>query len=540
VAGKTNKILTKHSTRSGKLTEPENKSIKMILSKATLDKIPASKGLRIPGNATLALPEKVLQFGTGVLLRGLPDFIINNANNKGIFNGRIVVVKSTATGGIDAFTEQDGLYTVCIRSVEEGTKTEENHIVTSISRVLTAATEWDEILACAANEEMEIIISNTTELGITLTKDNVHATPPQSFPGKLLAFLYQRFKLFNGDPEKGMIVIPTELIPSNADKLLAIVLELAHQNGLEVAFIDWLENANHFCNSLVDRIVPGKFSKEEQGSVETALGYTDDLMIMSESYALWAIQSASEKVKKSLSFADGKEGVVIAADIDKFRELKLRLLNGSHTFTCGLAALAGFTTVKEAMANENFSAFIAALMKDEIVPSITSERISKEDATSFAGKVLDRYRNPFIEHAWTAICTQYSSKMNMRNVALISEYAKRFGSPAPLMALGMAAHLLYMKGTKGEDGKYYATADGTRYLVNDENAAFYSDAWKTPGKEELLSIIFGNKDIWQADLAGLNGFTAEVTHWLNELEAKGAKAVLEQVNKQKTILVNEK
>jgi tagaturonate reductase len=512
----------------------------MILAKSTFDQLPRNTGASIPGKETLALPEKVLQFGTGVLLRGLPDYIINKANSKGIFNGRIVVVKSTATGGTDAFAEQDGLYTVCVRSVEEGKKTSENHVVTSISRVLTAATEWEEILQCAANEEMEIIISNTTELGITLVKDNVHATPPQSFPGKLLAFLYQRFKIFNGDPDKGMIVIPTELIPSNADKLLAIVLELAHQNGLEVAFIDWLENANHFCNSLVDRIVPGKFSKEEQAAVESELGYQDDLMIMSESYALWAIQSGSEKVKKALSFADEKEGVVIAADIDKFRELKLRLLNGSHTFTCGLAVLAGFTTVKEAMADESFSAFITALMKDEIVPSITSENISKEDATVFALKVLDRYRNPFIEHAWTAICTQYSSKMNMRNVALIREYAKRFGSNAPLMALGMAAHILYMKGLKSADGKYYGTANEKQYLVNDENAAFYSSCWDSGERARAVSTILANQDIWQADLNGLDGFAAEVNHWLQQLEEKGAKAVLEQVNNQKTILVNEK
>ena len=89
-------------------------------------------------------------------------------------------------------------------------------------------------------------------------------------------FLYQRFKIFNGDASKGMIIIPTELISGNADKLLSIVLELAHQNGLEIAFIDWLENANEFCNSLVDRIVPGKLKDEDQAKIETELGYKDE------------------------------------------------------------------------------------------------------------------------------------------------------------------------------------------------------------------------------------------------------------------------
>lgn len=512
----------------------------MILSKSTLSQVKPSAGLVIPAGNTLSLPEKVLQFGTGVLLRGLPDFIINSANNRGQFNGRIVVVKSTATGGTDAFAEQDGLYTVCIRSVEEGKKTEENHIITSISRVLTAATEWEEILQCAANEQMEIIISNTTELGITLTKDNVHATPPQSFPGKLLAFLYQRFKLFNGDPEKGMIIVPTELIPSNADKLLSIVLELAHQNGLEVAFIDWLENANHFCNSLVDRIVPGKFSPEAQAVVESEVGYKDDLMIMSESYALWAIQSSSEKVLKTLNFAGEKDGVVVAPDINKFRELKLRLLNGSHTFSCGLAALCGFVTVKEAMADEGFASFITAVMYDEIVPSISGDAISTEDARMFAGRVLDRYRNPFIEHAWSAICTQYSSKMKMRNVALIEAYAKRFGHAAPLMSLGMAAHILYMRGTKNDDGKYYGSASGKEYLITDENVAWYSEKWQRQGAANVVDGILLNSEIWQTDLSAVPGFAEGVTHWLGLLQREGARKVLADVNNKKTILVNEK
>ena len=317
----------------------------MYLSKINMEKIPVRPGVIIPDATVFSLPEKVLQFGTGVLLRALPDFIIDNANKKSFFNGRIVMVKSTS-GDTDAFNLQDGLYTVCVRGINEGKTIEENCIISSVSRVLSASNEWNLILETAGNPNMQVIISNTTEVGITLIKDNVHATPPQSFPGKLLSFLYRRFKIFNGDPTKGMVVIPTELIPGNADKLLAIVKELAHQNNLGMSFLDWLENANYFCNSLVDRIVPGKPALAEQEKIEDSLGYKDELMIMSEAYALWAIQSNNEKVKEILSFASGDEGVIIAGDISKFRELKLRLLNGPHTFSCGLAWLAGFKTVK--------------------------------------------------------------------------------------------------------------------------------------------------------------------------------------------------
>jgi tagaturonate reductase len=512
----------------------------MILSKDNIQDITLRNGIKSAGKNSFDLPEKVLQFGTGVLLRGLPDIIINTANNNGIFNGRIVVVKSTSTGDTEAYDQQDGLYTVCIRGIEGAKKIAENHIVSAISRVLNAATEWDDILLCAANPAMQVIISNTTELGITLTKDNVHATPPQSFPGKLLAFLYQRFKVFSGDMNKGMVIVPTELIPDNADKLLSIVLELAHQNGFEIAFIEWLENANYFCNSLVDRIVPGKFTTEEQALVEEQLGYKDDLMIMSEKYVLWAIQSDSEKVKEILSFADAAEGVFISPDINKFRELKLRLLNGSHSFSCGLACLAGFDTVKEAMADAVFTNYISSLMKEAIIPAVTSPAISQTEAEQFSAAVLDRYRNPFIAHQWMSICTQYSSKMFMRNVALLQAYVERFGKASPLMSLGMAAHILFMKSGQSEDGKYYGQFNSKSYLITDENAAWYSNAWANDLTALPVEKILGNEQLWQTDLNKLNGFTEQVTYWLQLLMDKGAAAAMRQVISLTTVLADEK
>src|SRR6185503_16696029 len=107
----------------------------MQLSKSNIEKITKQKNLDIPGKKLFDLPEKVLQFGTGVLLRALPDYFIDKANKKGLFNGRVVVVKSTDSDS-SAFDKQDGLYTVCVRGVENGTTVEENIINASISRVL--------------------------------------------------------------------------------------------------------------------------------------------------------------------------------------------------------------------------------------------------------------------------------------------------------------------------------------------------------------------------------------------------------------------
>jgi tagaturonate reductase len=500
----------------------------MNLSKINVQKISVQPGLIVPDATVFSLPEKVLQFGTGALLRALPDFIIEAANKKNFFNGRIVVVKSTGSGDTDAFNIQDGLYTVCVRGLDKGKKVEKNHIISSISRVLSASSQWNAVLETAASPQMQVIISNTTEVGITLIEDNIYSAPPKSFPGKLLSFLYKRFTIFNGDSSKGMVIIPTELIPGNGDKLLAIVQELAHHNDLETSFLDWLKAANFFCNSLVDRIVPGKPASYQKEMIEDGLGYKDDLMIISEAYALWAIQSDNKKVKEILSFACEEEGVVIAGDISKFRELKLRLLNGPHTFSCGLAVLAGFKTVKDAMADEHFSGYVKELMFDEIIPAITSEIISKNEAEIFADKVLDRFRNNFIDHQWLSICLQCSSKMRLRNIDTIVNYIHRLETIPSRIAMSMAAHILFMKTTPAPDGKFYGSINEIQYEVEDQNAALYSDYWKNYPVESVVTKILCNEELWGIDLSALNGFEAQVSYWLQLMVDKGVKHALQQ------------
>ena len=512
----------------------------MQLSRNALKSVAKRDNIILPDEKVFALPEKILQFGTGVLLRGLPDFLISKANNEGKFNGRIVIVKSTSGGGdADTFTQQDGLYSVCVRGIDGGKKIDEIHVCAAVSRVLTAADQWEEVLSCAENPEMQLVISNTTEVGITLSEDDVHASPPESFPGKLLAFLYRRFHHFEGDARKGMVIIPTELIPENGDKLLAILLELAHQNDLEIDFIDWVENANTFCNSLVDRIVPGKLSEKEEQEVENVVGYKDSLMIMSETYALWAIECADERINEILSFSKSHEGIIIAKNINKFRELKLRLLNGSHTFSCGLAFLAGFDTVKEAMSNASFAAYISELMYNEIIPSIINEQISEEEARSFASSVLDRYRNEFLDHHWLSITVQYSSKMYLRNTATIENYYKRYGKPPVFMALGLAAHILFLRSEKEKDDKYYGEANGSKYLITDDNAALYSSGWKKYRPEYIVKSILGSVDLWQTDLNQLPGFAKEVTSMLNILKNEGAVNAVNFAFSETNSLINE-
>jgi tagaturonate reductase len=501
----------------------------MQLSKKTMPQLNGTAT-----DALFQLPEKVLQFGTGVLLRALPDYFIDRANKQGIFNGRVVVVKSTDSGGADAFAMQDNLYTVCVRGIENGKNISEDIINASISRVLSAKTQWNEILDCAHNKEMQLIISNTTEVGIQLVQDDISDEPPVSFPGKLLAFLYERFKAFEGAPESGMIIVPTELITDNGTKLEAIVLELAHRNGLDFKFIEWLENHNTFCNSLVDRIVPGKPGKEELAVLENILGYKDELLTMSEVFRLWAIEG-DEKVKKVLSFAAADAGVVIADDITQFKELKLRLLNGTHTFNCGLAFLAGFNITRESVTDDLYAVFAKQLMQQEIAPAIPFD-IDAAVKKDFADKVFDRFCNPSINHQWISITVQYTSKMKMRNVPLLQQYYKVIGKTPLLMATGFAAYLLFMKAVKEENGKYFGLLNTNYYEIKDDAASYYYAAWQQNNPVQLVQAVLSNETLWEADLTLLPGFAATVTEQLHKLMDNDAMSVVATlVNKKELV-----
>jgi tagaturonate reductase len=502
----------------------------MQLSKHTLGQIAAKPDLDIPGEKVFELPEKVLQFGTGVLLRALPDYFIDKANKKGIFNGRIVVVKSTDSDS-SAFDKQDGLYTICVRGVENGKTIEENVVNASISRVLGAKTEWKRILECAHNPEMKIIISNTTEVGIQLVQDDINSEPPFSFPGKLLAFLYERFKAFNGSKGSGMVIVPTELITDNGSKLESIVLELAHRNNLDYKFLEWLENNNVFCNSLVDRIVPGKPNAEAVKKTEDSLGYKDDLLTMSEVFRLWAIE-ADEKVKESLSFCKADEGVVITPDITLFKELKLRLLNGTHSFNCGLAFLAGFNITREAITDKIFSVFAKNLMHAEIAKAIPYE-IEVKVKEDFANRVFERFCNPFIDHQWLSITVQYTSKMKMRNIPLLLRHYELSDNPPVHMATGFAGFLLFMKATKKEGSKYFGERNGIPYEIQDDSAGYFYDAWLNNTPDKLVEKVLQDEELWNTDLGKLPGFLQIVQEQLQDLMTNGVLQTISQLGVNK-------
>ena len=496
----------------------------MNLNKENLSRLIQFSEITTPPLSIFELPEKVLQFGTGVLLRGLPDYFIDKANRQGIFNGRIVVVKSTKKGGISEFKQQDCLYTICVRGIADHEKIEENIISSSISRVLDATKEWDKILEFAGSPDLEVIISNTTEIGIKFVEDHISACPPVSFPGKLLAILYRRYEVFSGEKSKGLVILPTELIPDNGKKLKEIIIQLARHNELDQGFISWLTESNHFCNTLVDRIVPGKPNHALEGRFSPGIAYGDELIIVAEVYKLWAIEG-DEHVKKVISFASADPGIIISPDIEIYRELKLRLLNGTHTLSCGLAFLAGIKTVKEAMDNEVVSFFISNLMLEEISKAIPYP-VPAGKAIEFSNNVLDRFRNPHIEHYWQSICTNYTAKIAMRVVPVLKRHYELFGQAPHRIAFGFAAYILFMRVNIFENGSYYGEFNGTKYLIDDDKAPLFFKYWQNKEISSLVTELFADRDLWKTELSKFPGFADTVISYLEDILENGVQEAL--------------
>jgi len=471
----------------------------MKLTRSILQEIDKVDKLILPTKEQLGYPEKVLQFGTGVLLRGLPDQYISEANRAGKFCGRVVVVKSTQQGTTDAFVDQDGLYTLCVKGIDNGNLVNQAYVNASISRVLSATEDWAAILEFAKADDLSVVTSNTTEVGIVYTEENILDAVPSSFPGKLLAILHARFIHYNGDPSKGLVIIPAELIEENGTKLADILNRLASHNQLGEAFSHWLNQANPICNTLVDRIVPGKLSAVDQAATASALGYTDALMIMAEPFGLWAIESTDQRVIDALGFCDEEKGCRVVPSIQKFKELKLRMLNATHTFSCGVSLLAGMEFVKDSMNNGAIQSFISQLALDEMAAAITGDKISPAEADAFGKAVLDRFANPFLEHKWVSISAQFTLKMNIRCLPLIIATYEKTGLLPLKMLIGFSAYLVQM------------------------------DLANSDGLATSLTTVLSDKDTWGQDLTAIPGLLEKVLEITASIQSNGILPTIHQL-----------
>jgi tagaturonate reductase len=221
---------------------------------------------------------------------------------------------------------------------------------------------------------------------------------------------------------------------------------LAHYNELSQDFLVWLNQDNHFCNTLVDRIVPGKLNDAAQRDIEVKLGYRDDLMIMSEPFGLWAIASKNPVVASRLDFINPSIGCLLVDDVHVYKELKLRLLNATHSFCCAYAIQLGFTYVREAMQDKEFNLFVKSLIGEIKSVLLTNPSISSQLADDFADSVIDRFSNPYIDHQWKSISLHYSTKIKVRCLPLFKKAIEIGDKGYKHMLTGLEAYNVFSQG----------------------------------------------------------------------------------------------
>lgn len=458
-------------------------------------------------------PERILMFGTGGFLRGFASAFVHEANERGDFDGSIVMVQSTQSSRADKLTVQDGLFTVLVKGVTDDGIVEEEAIIESVSRALIATHHWFEIEQVATNPNVKWVISNTTEKGLTLKGENPNMDDvPVSFPGKLCKLMYKRFL----DQLDGFIILPCELLSNNGNILHDLVVTQAKNWGLSSDFIQWVETSNQFCSTLVDRIIPGDPEHDELIEYEKELGYKDDLITVSEKYRLWAIEGNRE-LYNHLPFIHNEKDVIVAPDISLYAIRKLRLLNATHTIAVPYMILKGHATVVEMMNDSEGYSMIETILLKESGRALT---LPEKEVNLFSQQVINRFKNPFLKHELQQIAFQSTLKWKNRVLPLLLAYVDKFGE-LPIMTVRGLAGLIrynYAKNPNEKQNGFFATF---AYEIADEQWPKYQSFWNKyiQGKSlEIVNEFLSDKDMWSEDLSQIPGLGEAVHQEIQLLE----------------------
>lgn len=467
-------------------------------------------------------PIKVAQFGEGNFLRAFVDYMIDIANEKGVFGGSIAIIKPIEFGNLDAFCEQDNLYTVVLRGKENGKVVNDSRIITSVSKTLDCVKDYDEYMSLARLDTLRFVVSNTTEAGIVLDKKDTIEGLPTTYPGKLTKFLYERYTAFNGAEDKGLIILPVELIENNGEKLKECVLALADIWNLPKEFKYWVKSSNIFCSTLVDRIVTG-YPRGYADKVCAELGYEDKLVDIGEPFALWVIES-ERCIREELPLDKIGLTVVFTDNYKPYKERKVRVLNGAHTSFVLVGYLYGLDIVRDCMRDNIMGEFVRKVVIEEIVPQVN---LPLDDVKAFAESVFERFENPFIDHALLSISLNSVSKWKARVLPSFKDYYNKNGSLPKLITFSFAALLaFYSSNDLREDGLYAKRANGDEYVIRDDNTVLEFFA-KNSGKVDFINNICANTDFWGEDLTQYSGFTYTVLYWYEKIKANTFDAVNE-------------
>ena len=474
-------------------------------------------------------PEKVLQFGEGNFLRAFVNYWFDVSNEKVGWNGKCCLVQPIAPGLAKMINEQEGLYTLYLRGRQNGEKVDSMRVISSVSRCLNPyeKADYDAMMAVAVSDDLEYIVSNTTEAGIVYDpacqKDDC---PPASFPAKLTQVLYARWKA--GKP--GVVMLSCELIDNNGKELLKCVNQYIDQWELEADFKKWANEECTFCSTLVDRIVPGRIrDPQEVAALEEKHGYADPLLDVGEVFGVWNIEGPAW-LEEKLPFKAAGLNCPVVPDVTPYKKRKVRILNGAHTgFVLG-AYLAGFDIVRDCMQDDTVLGFMNKMLYDEVVPILP---LDKEDCKQFAGAVQDRFNNPFVNHELMSISLNSTAKWRARNMPSFLEYIEANGKLPACLTMSFAAYIAFYSNdiqALTDKGLVCKRPAGNEYTVSDDRwvLEFYNDH-KDDSVAELVHAVMTNEQMWGQDLTAVEGFEETTVKNLTLIREQGAKAAYASV-----------
>lgn len=466
-----------------------------------------------------SLPKKVLQFGEGNFLRAFADYIIQKMNECGVFNGSVVMVKPTSSESRLDFNSQNCRYTVLERGIENGKRVDRACVVTSVSDYLSAYQDSSRLLDFAVSEELQVIISNTTEAGIIYNKGEKFSDFPYvSFPAKLCRLLFERFKVLGGG--YGPLILPLELIENNGDTLKNCILSYASDWRLGDDFAAYVNHDCKFCSTLVDRIVTG-FPAEDADHIFSALGYSDSLAVACEPYISWIIEGCD--TWRAVFPADRIFGnVKWVRDVAPYRERKVKLLNGAHTLSVYAGFLCGHRIVRDMVSDPDFSAFLNRALENEIIPTLSMDNDKLE---AFKKSVSERFMNPFIDHKLLDISLNGVSKFKARCFLSIIQYAEKFGTAPTLLSFSFASFIKFYNGSFDGDGKFVSNTGDEDYIVRDSKSVLtaFEAAFKFA---DPVFEIMKNTSLWGMDLTHICGFYEKVSYYFDNIVKYGARTAL--------------
>ena len=462
---------------------------------------------------------KIMQFGEGNFLRAFVEWIIQDLNDKGAIDAGVAVVQPMPFGRVGELEKQDGLYTLRLEGIDGGKNVRKSQVIDVIGDCIDPFTQYEKYLSYGESEDLQVIISNTTEAGIAVDPADTDFTKcPVSFPGKLLALLKRRYDKFGGDASRGLAIVPCELIDDNGEELLRCLTELAKINKMDAKFIEWVRTANHFTSTLVDRIVPG-YPKNEIADIRKETGYIDNNVVKGEIFHLWVLKK-EPVVEKYLPADRTGLNVIFADDIHPYKQRKVKILNGSHTALVPVAYLCGIDTVGEAMNDATVSKYVRDFIFDEVNPTID---LPADQMTAFANSVIERYKNPYIRHELMSIALNSTTKFRTRLLPTRLDYVRLTGKLPAHLLFSFAALVVFHKGKRG--GEDIALSDDPVFLAK------WKELWSEFNGDcaALAQKALAWESAWGMDMNGVHPeITARVAAYIDAIETKGMRGAVEE------------